>query len=603
MEVGRDCGHACHYSAQLPAWVVIGVVVVAGLAGLSALLDVTWRARRDWLRVLVATWEVRLFLLAAAWAVVLMLVPWLAGRALALNSGHHSAAIPSAGTALGSIVSLCAAAFGHVRGRISDAEKELSGVTSRLAKFAKPLREALIALVVSLAGPLLLLSIAVFGALVAILGLGDASGLTSTFAVWLGASAALLAAMYFLVDLNSVSLHPFYRRRLATAFALKRVWVRKDGELAAFPDPVEGTAEARRRDFDRLVELSKSEVEPGSCALEDWPMLVVCAAANVSDPGATPPGRAVASFTFSPRAIGGPLTGAVETRLFETTFGRNRRRDITLLAAVAMSGAALSPAMGKLTYRPLMFLLAMANIRLGVWVPNPLYLQRGDEQGKQLQRMTPTRLPLSSKPPADRISIVHRPRARYLWKEVSGRNRLEDRFLYVTDGGHYENLGLVELLRRGCRRIYCFDAGGGANENALGDAIALARSELGVSIEMQPEITDLAEEAGRAKRVCARGRIRFPPDAHGVRVEGTLFYTRSVLAKGARWELANYQAVDPVFPHHSTFDQFFDDQKFEAYRLLGADAAAAALKLDPLHEPPRAAPAPVAGNGAGVLTG
>src|SRR5262245_20194804 len=110
-----------------------------------------------------------------------------------------------------------------------------------------------------------------------------------------------------------------------------------------------------------MVELSKSGVDPGdgNDGIKTWPMLVVCAAANVSDPGATPPGRAVASFTFSPKAIGGPLTGAVETKVFERTFGRNRRRDVTLLAAVATSGAALSPAMGKMTYRPLKFLLAL----------------------------------------------------------------------------------------------------------------------------------------------------------------------------------------------------------------------------------------------------
>ena len=78
----------------------------------------------------------------------------------------------------------------------------------------------------------------------------------------------------------------------------------------------------------------------------------------------------------------------------------------------------------------------------------------------------------------------HRPRPQYLWKELFGRNRLDDKFLYVTDGGHYENLGLVELLRRGCRTIYCFDAGGGKTGQALGDAIALARAELNVDIDM-----------------------------------------------------------------------------------------------------------------------
>ena len=57
--------------------------------------------------------------------------------------------------------------------------------------------------------------------------------------------------------------------------------------------------------------------------------------------------------------------------------------------------------------------------------------------------------------------MLHRPRPEYLWKELFGRNRIDDKFLYVTDGGHYENLGLVELPRRGCGTIYCFDACGG----------------------------------------------------------------------------------------------------------------------------------------------
>ena len=53
-----------------------------------------------------------------------------------------------------------------------------------------------------------------------------------------------------------------------------------------------------------------------------------------------------------------------------------------------------------------------------------------------------------------------RPRPRYLLKELLGWNSVNDKYLYVTDGGHYENLGLVELLRRGCTKIYCLDASG-----------------------------------------------------------------------------------------------------------------------------------------------
>jgi hypothetical protein len=307
-------------------------------------------------------------------------------------------------------------------------------------------------------------------------------------------------------------------------------------------------------------------------------MLIVCAAANVSEPGATPPGRRVASFTFSPTAIGGPLTGATETTHYEN-LGRNRRRDVTLPAAVAMSGAALSPAMGKLTFRPLSFLLAMANIRLGVWVPNPQHINQTLVDGDST--LAPSGMNLPGRRPEYRVSVRHRPRPWYLWKEVFGRNRLDDKFLYITDGGHYENLGLVELLRRGCRTIYCFDAGGGATENALGDAIALARTELDVEICMSEDTSKLQEDdkTHRSELVCASGTIRYPAEAPEKRVTGELFYVRSVVSEKSPWELRNYQLEDGIFPHHSTFDQFFTDQRFEAYRRLGMFAAESALEM------------------------
>ena len=74
--------------------------------------------------------------------------------------------------------------------------------------------------------------------------------------------------------------------------------------------------------------------------------------------------------------------------------------------------------------------------------------------------------------------FLPRPRPSYLFRELFGWNNLNARFLYVTDGGHYENLGLVELLRRECMQVYCFDASGGSSFAALGDAVALARSEM-----------------------------------------------------------------------------------------------------------------------------
>jgi hypothetical protein len=531
-------------------WPVLGVAAIA-LA--LAVLDVMRRTRRDVCQTAIQTWELRCFVLAVAGGLVLIALPWLAGRALDVgNVSIHQAALRSAGAAVSSVGALFLAAIGHVRGRVKDEQALLANVEKKLGRYARQARELLIALVVMLVAPLLLLFVALVGVLIA-------AG-TDSVAPLIAGGLALLALLYAITDLNTISLHPFYRRRLATAFALKRVLV-------------DGVPRARQRDFDTIVELSKSGVEPGAGGLKSWPMLVVCAAANVSDPGATPPGRPVASFTFSPRAIGGPLTGAAPTAFYEEDLSFNRKRDVTLPAAVAMSGAALSPSMGKMTYRPLTFLLGLANIRLGVWVPNPMHVNDRHERRK----------------------LRHPPRLSYLWKEVLGRNRLEDKFLYVTDGGHYENLGLVELLRRGCRTIYCFDAGGGKGGKALGDAISLARTELDVEIEMLPEESAaLAEDPDthRAQRSCARGRIRYPARDGRPEVDGTLFYVRSVLSDDAPWSLRLFQESDELFPHHSTSDQFFSDQQFEAYRALGASAAERALVLERLD-------VPAVGNGAG----
>jgi hypothetical protein len=543
-----DAFGAHHF--DVPAGVVWPVAALAAITLGLALLDVMRRTRRDICQTAIQTWELRCFTFALGGGLVLIALPWLAARALDVGDVTiHQAALRSAGAAISSVGALFLAAIGHVRGRVRDEKAAIAEVQKRLGKYARKVREALIAAVVLVVGPLLLLFIALVGVLIA-------AGTRSVVPL-IVESAALLAVLYLAADLNSISLHPFYRRRLASAFALKRV-------------SVNGRAVARQRKFDNIVALSQSGLEPGSGPIKTWPMLIVCAAANVSDPGATPPGRPVGSFTFSPTAIGGALTGAAPTAYYEEDLSRNRQRDVTLPAAVAMSGAALSPSMGKLTYRPLTFLLALANIRLGVWVPNPAHVNDRHERQK----------------------LRHPPRPRYLWKELIGRNRLEDKFLYVTDGGHYENLGLVELLRRGCRTIYCFDAGGGATSRALVDAIALARSELDVEIRMDADAALLAEDPAthRAASCCARGRIIYPPGPDGQAVEGTLFYVRSVLAADAPWELQRFQESDPIFPHHSTFEQFFDDQQFEAYRLLGQCAAERALGMKRLHRRPATSP-------------
>lgn len=260
------------------------------------------------------------------------------------------------------------------------------------------------------------------------------------------------------------------------------------------------------------------------------------------------------SFTFSAHSIGGPLTGGMSTKQFEDAFGSRRSRDLSLPAAVAMSGAAVSPSMGKMSQPSLRFLLALANLRLGVWVPNPRWVAGARRRHGRLK--------------------LGPPRPLQLLLELLGRNRIDAKYLYVTDGGHYENLGLVELLRRGCTQIYCFDASGGQSFAELGDAVALARSELGVVIDIDPLPLTPQGDPPTAQSNVVSGRFRYRSGE-----SGTLVYARNVVSRAAPWDVRAHQREDPHFPNDSTVDQLYTDQKFESYRALGELAGDCALGL------------------------
>ena len=154
--------------------------------------------------------------------------------------------------------------------------------------------------------------------------------------------------------------------------------------------------------------------------------------------------------------------------------------------------------------------------------------------------------------------------------------RARSRFVYVSDGGHYENLGLVELLRRGCTWIYCFDAAGDRVDafNTLADALAIARTELGVRVEIDP--TPIAPAPGSTLNQALHvvGKVYYPgaEDDPGHIVFSKLGVTADVPADVLSWRQSN-----PLFPTDGTADQLYTDQRFEAYRALGAFTAVGAI--------------------------
>ena len=207
---------------------------------------------------------------------------------------------------------------------------------------------------------------------------------------------------------------------------------------------------------------------------------------------------------------------------------------------MAASGAAASPNMGYHTKASVAALLAIFNVRLGWWTGNP-------------------RNPITW----DRYA----PGFWYLFAELMGKATDRDRYVYLSDGGHFENLGLYELVRRRVRFIICSDADADhafAFED-LGSAIEKCRCDFGVEIKLQAQLTMAPTEfAPYRKAHYAVGEIRYPGQASGL-----LLYLKSSLTNDEPPDVLGRRAEDSAFPHDSTANQFFNESAFEAYRALG----------------------------------
>jgi len=570
-------------------WMVpIGLMA---LGGLLLVPDLFKRLNHDSVRRFCEAWATRLIILGLALGVVLVAVPqlllWTRGLSWAWPVDVASSGSPGSTDSTGAdqATSLLKAL---------NLSAVLTAAAGAMRAFVARKRSYFALVAGAVFGPLAVVTPILWVANTTAVGGFSADDLRLLIGLF---GAGLLA--WLLVDLNQWSLHPYYKRRLSSAF-----FVRRDG-----PDKV--------HEWPYDVPLRVSEVDGNG----RFPELIICAAANVSDQGATPPGRPATPFTFCREDIGGPLVSACTTAFYEKHAAR-ASRDVTLPAAVAMSGAAFSPVMGKKSIRALTFLLALTNLRLGVWLPNPQHvealakprLRRAPSWARAVPRAVEAgvgracRSLLEHVVPDghhtqildERVPVVwtriktwalgRRPRPHYLFKEMLGRTKLNDRFLYVTDGGHFDNLGVVELLRRGCTTIYCLDAGGdpAGTYSALGEAIALARSELQVDIEIDPSPIDPPAKGAPAATDHVVGTIRYratPTGTGEVTCDaddsspwvGRIVYCRAAVTAQAPFDVRAFQAKDRRFPHHSTFDQLFDDEKFESYRALGAHTAERAI--------------------------
>jgi hypothetical protein len=176
----------------------------------------------------------------------------------------------------------------------------------------------------------------------------------------------------------------------------------------------------------------------------------------------------------------------------------------------------------------------------------------------------------------------------HLLYEMLGKNKLTHKYLYVTDGGHYENLGLLEQLRVKSRYIFCLDASGEQQDgfSTIAAAIALAYSEEQIRIDIQPELM-----APKAETTTARAEKHLPPVVQSPFCVGNIYYPddrqepsgRLLIIKAgvpanAPENIADFHRSNWKFPCDPTLDQLYSADRFDAYKALGAFAAGEALR-------------------------
>src|SRR5262249_25594779 len=280
-------------------------------------------------------------------------------------------------------------------------------------------------------------------------------------------------------------------------------------------------------------------------------------------------------FLFSRRYIGSEATGYVETERAQRAVD-----GLNIGTAMAISGAAAAPNMGMASVRPLSPTIAFLNVRLGRWVRHPRDIARRMARIEMMEnrdreahlRRIPGPIHLLFEAFAKSGTAVTDSRDADNDKKNSG-------FIFLTDGGHIDNLGIYELLRRRCRLIIAIDAEADPKFDgaSLAQVARFARIDMNVVIRMNwkpigTRSRAVSEEIGKNELKSesgphiAVGLIDYPPAPGGSeREKGVLVYIKASLSGDENDYVIGYKAAHRTFPHESTADQLFSEEQFEAY--------------------------------------
>lgn len=354
------------------------------------------------------------------------------------------------------------------------------------------------------------------------------------------------------VDINEFSIHYLYRNRLVRCYLGASVPRRNAQPFTGFSDA------------DNFP-LSTLRIPEESNDLKDArPIPIVNTSLNVvRGKELALQTRKARSFAFTP-LYGGFTRQLAGNKQWEPFFAPTEKAGcrlpgykdgITLGTSIAISGAAASPAMGSYSEPPLAFLMTLFDVRLGWWIGNPA--------GKRWQHGSPA------------IGFY------WLLRELLGATTDDSDYVYLSDGGHFENLAVYELVRRRCKLIVVCDAscdpGGGLGD--LHNAIEHCRTDFGVEIllddigKLKPQQDPADPETVRSQTHFVTGRIRYDPASQE---DGIIVYIKPTLVDGDPHDVLAYARTNKSFPNDTTANQWFDEAHFENYRTLGETAGASA---------------------------
>ncbi|KAL0478894.1 cytosolic phospholipase [Acrasis kona] len=159
------------------------------------------------------------------------------------------------------------------------------------------------------------------------------------------------------------------------------------------------------------------------------------------------------------------------------------------------------------------------------------------------------------------------------------------RNVFLSDGGHFDNMGIYPLLQRRVKNILCFD-GSEDKYYTLTDlyaTLAMAKRDGLIKavtgkpfdkpghyqVDLFEPILPSAEE-GRHLKITNGNHMKFKVIySYHPYAEGTITFAKTTLMGEEGFMVKLVALGDKVFPNLTTIDQWFDVNTFDSYRLLG----------------------------------